>query len=139
MISSVRKYLKQCPLLDKDTININYLEGAKVKYTLENVPCNPIVRRYSDGGTKRQFIFIFASRENYDSDVLENMNIAKFFEDMSDWIEQQNDKKNFPQFPEGNTPTAIEVVTGGYLMSSDQKTARFQMQIKITYIRERKF
>lgn len=139
MISSVREFLKECPILKKGIINVNYLGDNKIKYTIDNVPCYPIVKRYADGGTLRQFIFVFASREAYDANVLQNMGITQFFDEFSSWIEQQNEEKNFPVFPEGSVPTAIEVLSSGYLMSSDEKTARFQMQLKITYRKERMF
>ena len=71
MIAAIREFLKTCPLISKKgIINVNYLEGAKVKYTLDNVPCIPEVKRYSDGGSLRQFIFIFASREDYDANIV---------------------------------------------------------------------
>lgn len=140
MIAAIREFLKTCPLISKNgIINVNYLEGAKVKYTLDNVPCIPEVKRYSDGGSLRQFIFIFASREDYDANIVNNENVAKFFEDMQNWIEEQNDRGNLPKLSGNDTATRIEVQSSAYLIGSDAKTARFQMQLKLTYVREKTF
>ncbi|MBO5369894.1 MAG: hypothetical protein J6B23_04360 [Clostridia bacterium] len=134
---AVKKYIETCPLITKSKINVNYLGEKPVKYSIDNVPVKPIVKQYTDGGTLRQYLFVFASREAYDENALENMNTAQFFEEFEAWIEAQNASKNFPVI---NNPkvkvTKIETLTSGYLFDSDSKTARFQIQCKITYKKE---
>ncbi len=134
MIQEVQKYIKTCPLIEKDKINVNYLGEKPVKYTIDNVPVNPIVKRYTDGGSLRQFVFVFASRETYDGNTLENMKISQFFEEFHNWIEEQDDNKIYPVFEDNKiTPTKIEVLTSGYLYDNTGTTARFQIQVKLTY------
>ena len=98
------------------------------------MPVSPIVKRYTDGGTLRQFVFVFASRETYDGNTLENMKISQFFEEFHNWIENQDNNKMYPVFEDNKiTPTKIEVLTSGYLYDNTGTTARFQIQIKLTY------
>lgn len=134
---ALKKYIEACPLITKSKINVNYLGEKPVKYSIDNVPAKPIVKQYTDGGTLRQYLFVFASREAYDENALENMNIAKFFEEFESWIEAQNSAKAFPEVDNPKVKiTRIETVTSGYLFDSDTKTARFQIQCKITYKKE---
>ena len=105
--------------------------------SIDNVPAKPVVKQYTDGGTLRQYLFVFASREAYDENTLENMNTAKFFEDFEAWIEEQNTKKNYPTVDNPKVKvTRIETSTSGYLYDSDTATSRFQIQCKITYKKE---
>ena len=134
---AIKKYMEACPLITKGKINVNYLGEKPVKYSIDNVPAKPVVKQYTDGGTLRQYLFVFASREAYDENTLENMNTAKFFEDFEAWIEEQNTKKNYPTVDNPKVKvTRIETSTSGYLYDSDTATSRFQIQCKITYKKE---
>ena len=134
---ALKKYIESCPLITKGKINVNYLGEKPVKYSIENVPAKPIVKKYTDGGTLRQYLFVFASREAYDENALENMNTAKFFEEFEAWIEEQNSKKIYPTVEDPKVRvTRIETTTSSYLYDSDTTTARFQIQCKITYKKE---
>lgn len=137
IIDNIREFIKECPLLENDKINVNYLGGDTVSYTIEQVPTNPLIKRYSDGGKQKQVLFIFASRENYDEDVLENMDVAKFYEEFAEWIEEQNDSGNLPVLDGGMISQAMETLTSGYLINSEDRTARFQIQLRLIYYKPR--
>ena len=137
IIDNIREFIKECPLLENDKINVNYLGGDTVSYTIEQVPTNPLNKRYSDGGKQKQVLFIFASRENYDEDVLENMDVAKFYEEFAEWIEEQNESGNLPVLDGGMISQAMETLTSGYLINSEDRTARFQIQLRLIYYKPR--
>ena len=137
IIDNIREFIKGCPLLENDKINVNYLGGDTVSYTIEQVPTNPLIKRYSDGGKQKQVLFIFASRENYDEDVLENMDVAKFYEEFAEWIEEQNESGNLPILDGGMISQAMETLTSGYLINSEDRTARFQIQLRLVYYKPR--
>ncbi len=138
IIENLRSYLKKCPLLKKDKINVNYLGDEPVAYSIETVPASPIVKRYTDGGTLRQYLFVFSSREAYDENALCNMNVAQFFEDFENWICEQDANKNYPDLKDDKIKvTRLEVTTGGYLFDEEGTTAKFQVQLKLTYRKER--
>ena len=84
-------------------------------------------------------MFICARREEYDANIVNNENVAKCVEDMQNWIEEQNDRGNLPKLSGNDTATRIEVQSSAYLIGSDAKTARFQMQLTLTYVREKIF
>ena len=137
IIDNIREFIKECPLLENNKINVNYLGGDTVSYTIEQVPTNPLIKRYSDGGKQKQVLFIFASRENYDEDVLENMDVAKFYEEFAEWIEEQNESGNLPILDGGMISQAMETLTSGYLINSEDRTARFQIQLRLVYYKPR--
>ena len=137
IIDGVRSYLKTCPLLKGGKINVNYLEGEAVKYSIDVMTVDPVIKKYPDGGSQRQFLFTLASREQYDQEALANMDIARFYEDFAAWIEEQEANRNYPAIGAGCTPTHIGILTSGYLFSIDGRTARFQIQLKLVYNKER--
>lgn len=134
IIDAVKKYIETCPLLKRGKINVNYLGDEPVKYSIDTVPASPVVKRYTDGGELRQFLFVFASREAYDANALENMKVSQFFEEFENWVSTQDIKRIYPVFDDKKlTATKIETVTSGYMYDVTRTTARFQIQLKLTY------
>ena len=69
LINSVRDYILTCPFLSDWRVNVDYL-GTGMEYSIDPLPCDPIIQRYTDGGSKKQFQFAFTSREEYDQDAI---------------------------------------------------------------------
>lgn len=135
MIEAVRNYLCACPLLKDGALRVDYLGDQPTEYVVESVPTSAIVKRYADGGTLREFLFLFASREFYGADVLQNLENSGFYETFSAWIEEQDEKRNYPDF-RGGTVQKIETVTSGYLFDATENNARYQIQCRILYYQE---
>ena len=139
VIRSLFHWFQDCELLSTETpLNVDKLEEEAGNYCLEVVPCNPVISRYPDGGSKNQYIFNFASREYYSSDEVNNMKNLEFYEDLQEWIAEQNINDRLPELPDGCTAQSIEVQTSGYVMDNDTKTARYQIQCRLKYIKEAK-
>ena len=133
IIDAIKTFIENnCPLVSGKKINVNYLGEKPQRYTIESVPSTPIIKKYSDGGTQRQYLWVFSSRENYDAEARENLNIARFYEEFSSWIEEQNKNKNLPLL-DGATPLRLEVLTSGYLFRANTDTARYQIQCRLIY------
>ena len=65
----LRNYFAECTLLQSGRLNFDYLGIEPVEYTIETVPTEPILKKYVDGSTIRQYPFVFASRESFGADV----------------------------------------------------------------------
>ncbi len=138
IIDSVTSFIEKCPLLERKgkkggMVNINCLSEKPIHYSIDNVPANPMIKKYTDGGSLRQFIFVFASRESYGIEKFDNKEIAEFYENFSDWIEAQDKEKKYPKLGEGLQSTRLEVLTTGYLFDEGQTEARFQIQCRLIY------
>ena len=61
-----------------------------------------------------------------------------FYEDFSDWLDEQTKSGNLPIMREGLTPTKIEAISSGYLfdVSGDLSNARYQIQCRLIYDKE---
>lgn len=133
IIESIRSYLCTCPFLKDGKMNVDYLGAEPTEYTVDGVPVGEVVRTYVDGSSMRQFEFIFASREFYGASVMLQLENAGFYQQFSEWIQEQNTTRNFPVLENGKESVQIEVVTGGYLFSDSADTARYQIQCRLTY------
>ncbi len=137
MIDAIRDWLRSCPLVDKSgRFDVNYLGAEPICYTVEEVPNSPVLRRYLDGSTMREKVFVVASRDEYGANVLQNIANSGFWEQFSDWIEKQNKAKRFPVMETGKTPQKIEVTSSHYLFQAEASTARYQIQMKLTYFQK---
>lgn len=137
IIDSLKRYFKGCPLLKGGKINANYLGEKAVSYTIDNVPSNPIIKKYADGASVRQFLFVFASKEYYDTKTYDNFNVSGFYEEFAEWIGEKNDKKELPELDDGLNSLALEVLTSGYMFDNDLDKARYQIQLRLIYYKER--
>lgn len=141
IIDALRNYIRNCPHLDTFNnaikVNVNYLEGNPDTYSIEEVPINPIVRKYVNGDSIRQYAFIFTSREPYGIDVLQNIDNSGFYEKFADWIENNNDKGIFPLLDNGLESLSIEVTSTGYAFAVTEDTAQFQIQLRLKYLKRK--
>ncbi len=137
IMEGLRAYFMQCPLLDAGSrLGVDFLGTDAVEYVVESVPAEAVLQAYTDGASKRQFVFMFASREAYGSDVLQNLANSGFYESLADWMEEQSGNNRFPAMPEEKMPLKIEAQTSGYLMDAGPEAGRYQIQCRLIYYQE---
>lgn len=129
IIESVRAFLQECPLLTGDRLNVDFLPAEAATYSVDVVPTTPIIKRYFDGGSMRQFSFLFATRTFYGQTVRQQLDNLAFFEAFSEWIE----RSSLPELGEGRQAIRLEVVASGYAFAAGTENARYQVQLKLTY------
>ena len=138
IIKSLFEWFYSCEVLEVDNkLNIDYLGDEANQYSIETVPCKSVINKYADGSAKCQYLFIFASREFYSEDEQLNMSNLAFYEELEEWISQQSIRGNLPKLPDGCTAQAVTVLSSGYVMDNDTKTARYQIQCQLRYIKRR--
>lgn len=136
IIDSIATYLKDCPLIKGNKINANFLDKKPTVYSIDNVPADPIIVKYPDGGSKRQFLFVFASRDLYGKEAVENFRNSGFYEQFAAWIEEQNAARKLPKLDDGLEPLKVETLTGGYCFDQSTDEARYQIQCRLIYNKE---
>ena len=125
IIESIRNYMRNLECLDTFNnairINVNYLEPNTDTYSIEEVPVEPIVKKYINGDSIRQYAFIFTSREPYGVDVLTNIDNSGFYEKLADEIEKNNNNEIFPLLGDGSEPLEIKVTSTGYAFAVQRR------------------
>lgn len=134
LIEGVRAWLRTYPPLAAGRLNVDFLPKEAQTYSVDVVPCKEAVKTYLDGSSVRQFLFTLASREYRNADARQNADNLAFYEDFSHWVEGQSRRRALPELGENRTARKVEVTTSGYpFLVDDHGTARYQIQMKLTY------
>ena len=136
IIDALEKYFIGCELLKDGALRVDYLGEKPVEYTIEVLPCDPVVKRYLGGSTVRQYLFAFGSREFYSQERLQNIQNSAFYELLADWLETRSMSGILPELPDGMEAQQLEVVSSGYLFDGSMTNARYQIQLRLLYFKE---
>ena len=135
MIEKIKDYFIQNIQLAQEFENIlvDFIGDEAITYTIEPIPVEPVVRPYTDGSSLRQYVFQFGSREYYDNGVAQNIENLDFYERFKNEIETKNRNGILPDV-EGIQ--SIECLTDGTIQDVQNGTAKYIIQMRITYIKE---
>ena len=138
MIDNIREYIAKCPYLKEYVeINVDYLKDKVVAYSVNpSVGFDPVVSEDIIGNQEKQFLFTFDSKLYWNSEVQNNIDNSKFYEDFSNWLEENNKKGIFPALNEGEYPTRIKALTNGYIFATNSDEAIYRIQCKFEYMKE---
>lgn len=134
MIDKLRNYFFELGIIDENSnINVDYLSNEPIQYVIEPIPVEPIIKAYKDGGSLRQFVFQFGSREYFGADVVQNMANTEFYENFSALIEDNNKKGVLPKIDGIQT---IECLSNGTIDEDNTNNAKYVIQMRITYYKD---
>lgn len=135
MIEKIRDYFKTNVTLAEefDNILVDFLGEDATSYSIEPIPVEPKLKPYSDGGSLNQYVFQFGSREFYDNSVAQNINNLGFYERFQEEIETNNKNGVLPDI---KGIQSIECLTPGTIQDVQNGTAKYVIQMRITYEKE---
>ena len=105
-------------------------------YSLDPLPCNPVISEYVDGGTKKQYQFALMSKEEYDEDVRINIENSGFYEIFEEWLEELNESDNLPDLGPKKSAMYFETLNKGYLYDIDSNKAKYRIECRLIYSQE---
>jgi len=135
MIEKLKDYFLKHVTLAEEFKNIlaDFLGEEATDYTIEPVPIEPKQRPYTDGSYLGQLTFNFGSREYYDDSSNQNIENLDFYERFQAEIEYNNRNHILPDI-EGIQ--SIECLSNGTIQDVQKGTAKYVIQMKITYLKE---
>ena len=136
IIKSLWDYFLACPLTGDRKLNVDYLPESGIEYSIDTTPATEIVKMYTDGSSIRQYLFVFRSVGDYGSDELQNIANSGFYEQLSEWIEQQSRAGALPILPAGKTAIKLEAQSTGYLFTTGAGVGKYQIQCRLQYLQE---
>lgn len=135
IIDSIRDYILTCEFLEDYKVNVDHL-GVDMEYSINALPCDPLVKRYVDGGCIKRFQFALTSKDSYDGDARTAIENSGFYERFEDWIEQQDVKGILPELSGDKSPVNIVVMQKGYLYDLDADLGQYEIQCELQYEQE---
>lgn len=134
---AIRAYLENYPGLSGGVMHVDWLPESARAYSIESIPCEPVLKQYMDGSSWRQLQFNLASSMYYSSDVENQTENMEWFEAFDGWIQMQSLFRQLPELGEGRVCKTIEILSSAYPVAVDDNgLARYQLQMKITYLQE---
>lgn len=137
IVEALRSWLRGYEPLSAGRLAVDFLPKHAQAYSVDSVPCKEEVKRYLDGSSLRQFLFVLSSREFKGEDIRQNIDDLAFYEGFSAWVLRQDLARSFPDLGEGRRARKVEVTSSGYPFQVDEKgTARYQIQLRLEYFQE---
>ena len=130
ILTATRKWLRTCPLIDKNNrFNINYLGAQSVEYTL--TLSGESHREDICGGDIATYNLLFLARMPFGAAMATNISAAELLGDLSEWVRAQNRAKAYPKF-KGYEATRITPANSGVIIAAEANTAEYQLQLQLT-------
>ncbi len=136
---ALRAWFRQCPAISgQKRFRADYLAENPTEYAVFSVPSalrsheNILGETVIDDDQTQNFIF--ASKEVYGADIQQNLANLAFYQEVTEWIIDQNTEGNFPDW-DGGTVKAILPTLTAYPAQVGSSTAKYQIQIKVNYRR----
>ena len=134
MIEKIRQYLIDNKIIDDDCrINVDFLGEEPTEFAIVPIPVDPIIEKYVDGSSLRQYQFQLLSCKNYGADVMQNMANSSYFESLYELIEENNNKGLLPDI---QGIESIECLNNGTILDATTNTVKYSIQMKITYTKD---
>lgn len=137
----VAEFIKTCPFLGEfeqmfPLVILDKLDENATSYSIESTPAEPILKRYTNGDTVRQYVFSLCSRELYGE--AENEKTAEFYEKFADWLDECTEEKNLPELPGQLHSRSIRATTCGYLYDDQGTKCQYRIQCQFIYLKKRR-
>ena len=135
----LRNWFRTCPALaERNRFRVDYLAENPTEYALYAVPSQINYRENVLGeeipASIQTINYIFASKESYGADVEQNLANLGFYDEVVEWIIEQNALRNFPQINEGRVKSIVPTLTA-YPAQIGSDAAKYQIQLRMTYKR----
>lgn len=134
MLEKIREYFKKEVTLAEEfnEILVDFLGKEATSYSIEPIPTDKVLRPYTDGGGLYQLVFQFGSKEFYDESLNQNIENLNFYERLQNEIEENNNKGILPEI---DGIQSIECLNNGTIQDIQNGTAKYGIQMRITYIK----
>ena len=136
----IRAWFRTCPaILNTNRFRIDYLAENPTEYAIYASPSSINYHENVLGEEVPNDIqtlnFIFASKESYGADVQQNLANMGFYDEVVLWVLEQNSLRNFPRIQGGRVRSIVPTLTA-YPAEVGSDSAKYQIQLKLTYRRE---
>ncbi len=139
MINSIRTWLMKCDSFDDlKSIGVDFLSSDANTASIEKAPGQKTIETRVNGDKIKQINIILRAWFPYSEELKQNIENSNFFEDVSDWIEEQVEDNSLPVFKKNKVCTNVEVTTSDYLISlaDNMRKACYQMQLRVEYLKK---
>lgn len=143
---AVIDFLLTCPIIQANPLFFNFLNAKdKAKQIITSDP--PINQAFIDGSVSRRYMFTIVDFQSVtyqaipkvEGHVSENVSDMALVQSILDWVNQQNDEQNYPDFGESCQIDEMRTVTdtprlNGVDTQVTPALAKYSIAIQIDYL-----
>lgn len=138
--SKVMEFLSGCPYMKEfeqlfPVVALDTLGEDPTTYMVESTPAEPVLKRYANGDTMRQYVFSLCSREFYGAP--ENVDTSEFYDNFSDWLDTCTKEGKLPDLKGNLISKSIRATTEGYLYDTQEQKCQYRIQCQFIYYKRR--
>ena len=134
---AVWAWLHTCPHITNLFFNAGRADGGCTQL----IPAESVKEEYIDGTSVRSYECTLVRFMEISFEANDETNIGDLidFDKLGEWVEEQNEKQNFPQFPAKESVQEINVSPSqaGYMVMLEAGIAKYQLQFQIDYVKEK--
>ncbi len=139
IIGVLRDYFQAYPGFGSERLELNCLPREIDRCSIDAVPCEPIIKAYLDGSSVRQCQFTLSTRTYHGQDLRGQEANMAMFAGLEDWLEAKRFFRGLPNLGPGKKARDVEITSTAYpYIVSPDGTARYQVQLRLTYLQEAK-
>ena len=134
VLAALQTYIKTYSGIGSSTaVMVDYLDDTPNAFAISPQPGNPIVEKYINGASVRQFSFAFQMMVFTVDDAVRLTNNG-FYEGISAWFESQTLAGTLPTLNNNQHPTVIEATSQPALFQQGESgTGIYSMQCRLEY------
>nr|DAT37593.1 MAG TPA: Minor capsid protein from bacteriophage [Caudoviricetes sp.] len=138
LVESLKNYFNTYQGLQEETIFVNFLKEKGSSFSIIPSPTQPVTRYNIDGTYEKRFTFSLVGRFNYSQEIRMNIENSSFFQDLEEWLINNNEQDIYPDLGDGYRALGISVISNGYLLgiSPDGKTGQYEIRFELQYEKE---
>jgi len=136
---ALHEWFRACPLLKRGAkVGVDYLPDDPTEYAIYATPTTIRTRENVLGEEvpldEQTQNFVFASKEPFGADIGQNLLNQQFYEGIIAWVLEQNAARSLPAIPIGTVKSIVPTLTA-FIAEAGSDTAKYQIQLKLTYRR----
>ena len=138
-LECLRSWFRECPLLQREKrFRADFIAENPVEYSIMQTPSTiEYVENVLGEMIPRdiqRLNYTFMCRDVYGSDVPQNLENAKLYQDIVLWIQEQTAERNFPKIAEGEVVSILPTLTP-FFSDINPTSAIYQIQLQLVYKR----
>ena len=135
IIESLRSLIKDCPYLQDFNKGINNENTGNESslYEIEEIPTEPILKKYVNGDSINQYEFMFMTKEVYQKDVIKNLIESEFDKHLISWLKEMVKNKKLPEIDGNRQIQSIEASLTAGASEEENLTEQYQIKFILTY------
>jgi hypothetical protein len=140
---ALREYFNDCPLIEEadgqNYVSIEYL-GKDLSFSISALPVmnNGLYTQDILGNKTYRYGFQFSAKFEYSPDVMLMIENSTFFENLKNWIEYKNSKKEYPELSieDNRYSTNMRITQSPMILAIDDNNAlsQYVINFELEYI-----